>query len=57
MMDVIPLSIGIEKADGRMEVLIPKNARIPISVTKHFDTFEANQRGITVEVRTNNYTI
>ncbi|CAK4636170.1 hypothetical protein LEN26_010366 [Aphanomyces euteiches] len=50
MMDVIPLSIGIEKADGHMEVLIPKNSRIPIAVTKYFDTFEDNQRGITVEV-------
>ncbi|RHY64182.1 hypothetical protein DYB30_000331 [Aphanomyces astaci] len=50
MMDVIPLSIGIEMADGRMEVLIPKNSRIPISVTKSFDTYEDHQKGITVEV-------
>ncbi|KAF0691648.1 Aste57867_17178 [Aphanomyces stellatus] len=50
MMDVIPLSIGIEKADGEMEVLIPKNSRIPVAVTKYFDTFEDNQRGITIEV-------
>ncbi|RLO08136.1 hypothetical protein DYB28_001215 [Aphanomyces astaci] len=50
MMDVIPLSIGIEMADGRMEVLIPKNSQIPISVTKSFDTYEDHQKGITVEV-------
>ncbi|RQM10380.1 hypothetical protein B5M09_001521 [Aphanomyces astaci] len=43
-------SIGIEMADGRMEVLIPKNSRIPISVTKSFDTYEDHQKGITVEV-------
>ncbi|ETW04764.1 hypothetical protein H310_03911 [Aphanomyces invadans] len=50
MLDVIPLSIGIEKADGTMEVLIPKNSRIPIAVTKHFETLDDDQRGITVEV-------
>ncbi|OQR98297.1 hsp70, partial [Thraustotheca clavata] len=50
MLDVIPMSIGIEKADGSMEVLIPKNSRIPIAATKYFDTYEDNQKGITIEV-------
>jgi heat shock 70kDa protein 1/2/6/8 len=50
MMDVIPLPIGLEKADGRMEVLLAKNSRIPVSVTKYFETFEDGQRGLTVQV-------
>ncbi|OQR91707.1 hsp70-like protein [Achlya hypogyna] len=50
MLDVIPMSIGIEKADGTMEVLIPKNSRIPVSMTKYFDTAEDGQRGFTIEV-------
>lgn len=50
MMDVIPLPIGLETADGAMEVLLPKNSRIPVSLTKYFETFEDGQRGLTVEV-------
>ena len=50
MMDVIPLSIGLEKQDGQMEVLLPKNSKIPTSKTKYFQTFEDNQRGLTIEV-------
>lgn len=50
MMDVIPLPIGLETADGTMEVILPRNARIPATVTKYFQTFEDDQRGLTVEV-------
>ncbi|GMF23584.1 unnamed protein product [Phytophthora lilii] len=50
MMDVLPLPIGLETADGTMEVILPRNARIPTSVTKYFQTFEDGQRGLTVEV-------
>ncbi|UIZ24046.1 hypothetical protein KXD40_008263 [Peronospora effusa] len=50
MMDVLPLPIGLETADGSMEVILPRNARIPTMVTKYFQTYEDNQRGLTVEV-------
>ena len=50
MMDVIPLSIGIETADGKMEVLLPKNSKLPVSKTKYFETFDQDQQVITVEV-------
>ncbi|RLN47864.1 hypothetical protein BBJ28_00018831 [Nothophytophthora sp. Chile5] len=50
MMDVLPLPIGLETADGGMEVILPRNARIPTSVTKYFQTYEDDQRGLTVEV-------
>nr|CCA22305.1 hsp70like protein putative [Albugo laibachii Nc14] len=50
MLDVIPLSMGLETADGRMEVILPKNSQIPAQVTKYFQTFEDDQRGISVDV-------
>ncbi|CAH0487713.1 unnamed protein product [Peronospora farinosa] len=50
MMDVLPLPIGLETADGSMEVILPRNARIPTTVTKYFQTYKDNQRGLTVEV-------
>lgn len=50
MMDVLPLPIGLETADGKFEVILPRNARIPTTVTKYFQTFEDNQSGLTVEV-------
>ncbi|KAG1697305.1 hypothetical protein DVH05_016589 [Phytophthora capsici] len=50
MMDVLPLPIGLETADGTMEVILPRNARIPTTVTKYFQTYEDGQRGLTVEV-------
>ncbi|RLN95571.1 hypothetical protein BBJ28_00011429 [Nothophytophthora sp. Chile5] len=50
MMDVLPLPIGLETADGGMEVILPRNARIPTSVTKYFQTYEDDQPGLTVEV-------
>ncbi|TDH71186.1 hypothetical protein CCR75_007346 [Bremia lactucae] len=50
MMDVLPLPIGLAKADGTMEILLPQNARIPTSVTKYFETHDDGQRGLTIEV-------
>jgi L1 cell adhesion molecule like protein len=50
MMDVLPISLGLETADGSFEVLLPRNSSIPAEVTKHFHTFEQDQRGITVEI-------
>lgn len=50
MMDVIPLSIGLEKQDGQMEILLPRNTKIPTSKTKYFQTFADDQRGLTIEV-------
>lgn len=50
MLDVIPLPIGLETADGSMEVILPKNSRIPLSLTKYFETYEDDQKGLTIEV-------
>ena len=50
MFDVLPLSIGLECADGAFEVLIPRNTRLPCEARRTFRTFEDGQPGITVEV-------
>ena len=50
MMDVLPISLGLETADGGFEVILPRNVSIPAEVTKYFHTFKESQAGITVEV-------
>ena len=52
MIDALPMSIGLEVGGqgGPLEVLLPRNASIPCSVTKRFELAEDDQPGITVEV-------
>jgi len=50
MMDAIPHSIGLEADDGRFEVLLAKNTKIPGQATKRFMLENARQKGVTVEV-------
>jgi molecular chaperone HscA len=46
LMDVVPLSLGVELADGLVERIIPRNSPIPITGYANFTTSEYNQRGI-----------
>jgi heat shock protein 1/8 len=48
LMDVVPLSLGVDVDSGRFDVLIPRNHTIPHRVTKEFSTFENNQTEVTV---------
>lgn len=50
LLDVAPLSLGIETAGGLMTVLIPRNTTIPITKSKMFSTAEDNQDSVTVQV-------
>lgn len=34
LMDVVPLSIGVEIDDGKLDVIIPRNTTIPYRATK-----------------------
>ena len=50
LLDVTPLSIGIETENGRFTKIIEKNTTIPTKKTMAFTTVEANQRRVRVHV-------
>ena len=50
LVDVAPLSIGIETAGNVMTVMIPRNSTIPIKKTQTFSTYSDNQPAATVRV-------
>jgi len=50
LLDVTPLSLGIETMGGVMTKLIDKNTTIPTSANQTFSTAEDNQSAVTVHV-------
>ncbi len=50
LLDVTPLSLGIETMGGVMTKLIEKNTTIPTKATQIFSTAEDNQTAVTVHV-------
>jgi len=50
LIDVTPLSLGVETEKGVMDVMIPRQTSIPERITRLYSTAKNNQTSVTIHV-------
>ncbi|MBK9108089.1 MAG: Fe-S protein assembly chaperone HscA [Saprospiraceae bacterium] len=50
LLDVTPLSMGIETMGGLMDSIIPRNSKIPLKLAKQYTTYKDGQKNIKIAV-------
>jgi Fe-S protein assembly chaperone HscA len=50
LLDITPLSLGIETMGGLMDVLIPRNSKVPTKAARQYTTQKDGQSGIRISV-------